>query len=347
MKIAYVGHTAHNKTLSNEFFTNILKDIGEVRYFSYSPDHDGDGAIDVLTAQILDGQYDKVIFWQTEEVAKSVVPALDQRRVILVPMWDGAVTRDGNFWHQFQGLRFISFSRKLHETLLICGLRSSYFQYFSEPAPELDQNIAAGERTAFFWERRPSEALNLSVVYEQCSLLQVEKLYLHAVPDFTQDMAQQRLRILQLNGESIPIFVSGWMEDKSEKEALVSGKTFYFAPRSIEGIGMGVVEALARGQIVVSPDNSTMNEYIGHLSSGILYEPKRPFDIPRLTKSEIKKLSEGAYAHARFGYERWLKDIERLKSMIRSDQRRWLATDYGAHFSNQVAKRAHDRLRSG
>ena len=65
--------------------------------------------------------------------------------------------------------------------------------------------------------------------------------------------------------ESIP----DWLP-REAFEAAVREANIVVAPRAREGVGMVMLEAMARGCAVIGLDAPTMNEYITHGSNGIL-----------------------------------------------------------------------------
>lgn len=344
MKICFVGHDFHRKSRSHTFFINILLSLGQVTEFYYSPDDQHGPSEKDLAEQILAHSYDRLVFWQTEGIAAELLPWLP-KDIVLVPMWDAAMMRPASFWKQFHAHTFVSFSRQLHELLQRTGLKSFYFQYFAEPVAESHRASEADELGGFFWERRPREALNAELVCTQAIALGVTNLHVHAAPDFKRDRSFQLSRLKALAHGKIRLSISEWFDNRVELDSVVRSRLFYFAPRQHEGIGISFIEALSRGQIVVAPDLSTMNEYVGHMASGILYEPSDPYTLPRLSNRALKIISDGAYARCRFGYEDWVKDIERLSSVVAADGRRWVGTDYSSHFGTVIRRAAHLRAR--
>ncbi|BAK65694.1 hypothetical protein SLG_10190 [Sphingobium sp. SYK-6] len=340
MRICFVGHAFHKLSRSHIFFLDILKALGSVEEYYHSPDDPRDPADDIVAA-IAAKRFDRYIFWQTEYIASELLCATEFGRMILIPMFDAASHYDETWWQRFQMHRFIAFSRAMHETLQCAGLDSSYFQYFPEPAAE--PITFAEPEGAFFWERRPMERTNASQVRAQCRALGLTKLHVHAAPDRPHHRIAQSARLAQMKDGAVPVSVSGWFDDRAALDACASTFRFYFAPRTQEGIGATFLEAMARGQIVLAPDAPTMNEYIGHLSSGILYDPDAPLSLPILSKSDLDRISTGAFQRVRLGHERWLKDRERLNSIILDDRRRWSYSDSAASFGNLLRREAHER----
>lgn len=344
MRICFIGHKFHQLSRSHIFFLEVLRKIGSVEEYYHSPDDPEERHLDDIMALITANMFDRYVFWQTEYIASELLGKIDVGRIILVPMLDAAHYRSEAWWQRFQMHRFVSFSRTLHETLQRAGLDSAYFQYFPPPAEE---RIAFPEPDgAFFWERRPMEQLNAGQVHGQCSALGLNKLHIHAAPDRRRDKVSQFARLKQLQSGGITVSISNWFDDRSDLDSCAGAYQFYFAPRLQEGIGTSFLEAMARGQIVIAPDAPTMNEYVGHLSSGILYNQASPNDLPALSKSDIQRIGNGAFERTRLGHARWIKDLDRLNSIIVDDGRRWSYTDFAASYRNLLRREAHKKLHS-
>ena len=70
-----------------------------------------------------------------------------------------------------------------------------------------------------------------------------------------------------------------------------------------EGIGQAFLEAMARGQCVVAADNGTMNEYVQHGVTGLLYNWRKPAAIDF---NNVSTISKQAYNSCSVGYQNWL-----------------------------------------
>lgn len=342
MKFCYVGHKFHKKTRSNLFFLDLLKSLGEVEEFYSSPDEPG-SSDDALIGELSKSDFDCYVFWQTEYVAEKLL-ALGLGRFVIAPMYDGAAGRPSEFWRQFADAQFISFSRVHHEELQRCGCRTAYFQFFPEPGPSPLYDFS-GPLSAFFWERRPSHEPTLQRVVRLCSQLGIGSLHLHAAADLGQALGQRLRRPETFVMDDVQVTTSSWFEDRSELDRIVEGAHFYFAPRALEGIGMSFLEAMARGQIVVAPDRPTMNEYVRHRTTGVLYEFSDADIDCKLTVEMMSGISRAAMRKTATGYAQWLLDQDRLISLILDDGRRWSTRDASSHFRNQIRRRAAQRAR--
>ena len=341
MKICFVGHKFHERTRSSDFIQSILRELGELTVLNSSPDEDR-MSDDSIVLEYLENKYDLWVFHQTEYIAARLIP-LGLRNAVIAPMYDGAWSRPDDFFRQFVNCRFLSYSRALHTRLQRLDQRSAFFEYWPAPAPKVERSTEREDWSAFFWERRPLLMPNARSVAQQCRALDIERLHIHAVPDFPEEAvsAHGYRQRNALNGVSIT--TSTWFDSADAFRETSGTPLFHFAPRLYEGIGMTMLEAMARGQIVIAPDRPTANEYIGHLSSGILYDPERPLDLPELAPGDVAEMSAAARQRVVRGHETWLADRERLVSFLTEDGRRWPNTDAGAHFGLTIRRAARAR----
>ena len=342
MRFCYVGHKFHKKTRSNSFFLDFLKSLGTVEEYYSSPDEPG-SADDAMIGQLAASDFDCYVFWQTEYIAEKLIP-LGLGRFVIAPMYDGAAGRPAEFWRQFADAQFISFSRVHHEELQRCGCRTAYFQYFPEPDTSRSYDFAE-PLSAFFWERRPGHEPTLRRVVKLCHEVGIASLHLHAAPDLEQGLGQRLDRPETFVMNDVRVTTSTWFDDRSELDMLAERAQFFFAPRALEGIGLSFLEAMARGQIVIAPDNPTMNEYIRHRTSGLLYDFS-DVDIDwRLTPESMHAMSRAALRKITIGYAQWKLDHDRLESIVMNDGRRWSTKDASSHFQNDIRRRASKRAR--
>ncbi|WP_420393488.1 glycosyltransferase [Acuticoccus sp.] len=343
MRIAFVGHAFHRRTRSSGFFLDILRRLGTVTELVSSPDAIG-LADDPIVAHYFEASYDLWVFYQTEYVAARLIPHR-LRNAVLVPMEDGVHALPDDHLRQFVGCRFVTFCRALHERLQRLDQRSFAFQYWPEPAPPIERTFDRGSWSAFFWERRPRDVPNLASVLAQCRALGIGRLHVHAAPDVAADGPAAgyagRNRVA-----GVELTTSTWFEDRARYDELAGAPQFVFAPRLREGIGLPILEAMARGQVVLAPDLPTANEVVGHLASGILYDPARPAALPELTAERTAELAVAARRKAAFGRREWEEDVARLTSVLLDDGRRWPDGDVAAHLGVRLRRAARGR-RSG
>ena len=83
----------------------------------------------------------------------------------------------------------------------------------------------------------------------------------------------------------------------------------FIAPRKFEGVGVSFLEAMARGIVVIAPDNPTMNEYIEHNKNGYLYDWKDPKAI---SLENLPQLRGSLRVQALEKYQLWKKSKSKL-----------------------------------
>ena len=220
-------------------------------------------------------------------------------RVVLVPMYD-ACPKTLEEWEPYRGFRILSFSRTLgtdlkawgHDVLTVC-----YWQ----PIPEQLAQPVSGLR-GFFWPRQK----NLTWPHI-CPLLgesRWDSFHLHVTsPEGAESLPNDEERVkFQLEQTS-------WFDQASDYKVAVSRANVYFVPRRYEGIGQAVLEAMAMGLCVVSPDNPTMNEYIAHGLTGLLYDPDSPHPLDFSRVAEIGRQAREAAIQGRASWEASLPAI--------------------------------------
>ena len=274
-KIAYVDHSYHKKTLSTDFLPAILRKHGhEVVYFW---DDSWDGGISVEWDSVSD--YDVVIMFQAycpidgryfRELHPNVIfiPMLDQFGI-----WQGPLFNLTPFWESFQGSKVLNFSNALHAMTTGFGIKSYFVRYY-QPIKNFISEDSRGLR-GFFWLRRESE-LPWRLVRSLISNTEFESFHIHLAhdPGSPTPCLPTPEDVIRFN-----ITTSTWFESKSELEVILDRANVYFAPRMEEGIGQSFLEAFARGQCVVAPNEGTMNEYIISGLNGLLYDWRNPTPI--------------------------------------------------------------------
>ena len=77
----------------------------------------------------------------------------------------------------------------------------------------------------------------------------------------------------------------------------------FVAPRRLEGIGLGFLEAMSMGKCVVANDAPTMNEYMANGENGVLGDIGD--DQLRLYEEDVVSIGEEAYRSCVEGRRRW------------------------------------------
>ena len=307
--VCYIGHGYHNKTQSTNFFVELLRsEFGSVDVY------DDDTYLGVKfdsLEEIVEKNYELIVVFQSEVVAKELADRNGGGRVIFVPMYDGCRNLPEEYWRSFadkENVHVISFSSTLHYQLKQWGVKSSRYQYF--PKVENKEIQFGGEKNAFFWCRTDNPSIE--TIRKLVGDNKLDRIHFHLANDPNHQVLEHEVRRL-FSGFNVT--TSTWFENASDYQELLNNTSIYFAPRSFEGIGMSFLEALGHGCCVVAPNNPTMNEYIVHGVNGFLYDENQACQIDL---DEIDSICFQASKTAQNGRREWEKDSEsRLISVIR------------------------------
>jgi hypothetical protein len=278
-RIAYLDHSFHRTTRSNEFLPQLLERGGHAidRFW----DDTWRGGASVAWRDV--ASHDVVIMFQSFCLPDAPYFRSAHPNVIYIPMldqfglWQGPVHNLTAFWEPFQGSKVLNFSNALHLLTSGFGIASHFARYY-QPAGAAPSAPASGLH-GFFWLRREQQ-LPWAIVRRLIEGTTFDSFHIHLATDpgtppaqlpSADDIARYR------------ITTSTWFENRAEFEALMARANVYFAPRAEEGIGQSFLEAMGRGQCVVAPNHGTMNEYILPGVNGLLYDVghPRPLDFSR------------------------------------------------------------------
>lgn len=329
-KIAYVDHSFHRKTLSTAFLPQILKEYGHSIDFFWDELWNGGAPINWNLVE----KYDAVIMFQAfcpigkqyyRELHPNVtfIPMLDQFGI-----WKGPLFNLTTFWEPFQGSKILSFSQAVHAIAIGAGIYSRCLRYY-QPITEGASPDRKGLH-GFFWIRRSNE-LPWETVRELIGEQKFDSLHLHLAND-PGSPAPSLPTVKEIDYHNIT--TSTWYENKAEFLTVLERANVFFASRMEEGIGQSFLEAMARGQCVVAPNNGTMNEYILSGVNGLLYDPFRPQPLDLSSVNELGKTAKQSVA---IGYEQWCKDITNIVDYILTPSESFYIGKYHHHFDYDKA----------
>jgi glycosyltransferase involved in cell wall biosynthesis len=286
-KLVYVGHSYHAKTKSTVFLIDLLKehfDVTEIQDESWL----GKAFPDL---SFVNETYAGVVFFQNLPPVETF-RKIKNGNLIAFPMYDAYGGFDEEFWKQYRSMKFINFSKTLHEKLNSWGFSTMHIRYFPPPQP-FTKN---GNKKAFFWQRK--SIININTVERLLGKAKI-KLHIHRAIDPLQEFVKPS----GVQEKKYGISYSEWHRDRSTALSNVQKCGIYIAPRDYEGIGLSFLEAMAMGKAVIAPNNPTMNEYITHNENGYLYSMGNvsPIDL-----TQIKRIRDNAYSYMKKGYKEWL-----------------------------------------
>lgn len=297
-----IDHIFHQRTRSSDFFFDILRldfDI-DVRYI----DPEGTVSMDIFK-----GEHEYCLIWQLDFVAVDFI--LENKKVIVVPMYDGSGSLPSAHWTLLKQASFINFSLDLHLRAVANGCRSLLVKYFPDPS----HFHACGDfqqKRLFFWERLPQSAVNAGFVAKVLGE-QLDFAHIHSPTDHFDQAAN----VIAEPSFACNVKRSEWFENRDDYDAAVDGCNIYFAPRPAEGIGLAMLEAMARGMLIIAYDLPTHNEYICNWQNGILVN----HSITRVPLDEFPVFASRIGACAREtvikGHAAWRKSQQNIIDFIR------------------------------
>ncbi|TWB67816.1 glycosyl transferase family 1 [Nitrospirillum amazonense] len=299
-KILFVDHIFHRKTISSQFFLDLLRTRYEVEVLFVDP---AEGLPPDFTAP---ADVQVAVLWQMDYLAPLFLAA--GLPTVVVPMYDGSGQMPRTHWGISGEARFISFSFNLHESIRRAGCNSLLVKYFPEIPNEFVSDFS--EMRGFLWQRAPQTGIHWRTINHMIGH-QLASLHIHDAPDglFIDQSAHSFI-----GGVHYPVTVSTWFENKADLLAAMHRCNVFIAPRPSEGIGMAFLEAMARGCCVIAHDLPTHNEYILNWVNGILFNKDNagPFSI-----SNAAEIGRSARETAVEGRRVWLeRDCGRILDFI-------------------------------
>ncbi|MBN2301153.1 MAG: glycosyltransferase [Lentisphaerae bacterium] len=190
------------------------------------------------------------------------------KNLIWIPMWDGVRQRPNSWWRGFpSSLRIVAFSRGIAERCEHAGFEYIRLQYFNNPDELAPADFSSG-RVLFYWNRRG--LLSKRFLRKFCDVVNVDEVILHDVPDPGYEDA--RLGAAHILPRSRKLTYCDGFLPAGDYRAIRDRANLFIAPRLYEGVGVALLEALARGAAVFGPDEATMNEYIVNGENGYLFD---------------------------------------------------------------------------
>jgi glycosyltransferase involved in cell wall biosynthesis len=260
--VLYIDHSFHQKTTSTQFMLEAFQKVADVDEY-WDDSWQGGERFDPR-------KYDKpepdlVVLFQTEPT-----PELFRYwrcPIAAIPMLDSPYSWTADLCLKATRSTVIAFGKKQAAMYRRKGMRVIPLTYACDPP--MQKAPHEGGLRGFFWERGPVRWEHVKSLIGDSPL---EALLVKQAPD--PDYKPSKISAADIEKYRIQ-FVEPW-GSKEDYWKLLSTCDVYFAPRPTEGIGMGYLEAMAMGLVVVAPDGPTMNEYIENGKNGIIFELKQP-----------------------------------------------------------------------
>ena len=265
-RVLFIDCESHKATGSSNFFAELLRRRFDVDHVFVRNKYSPK-----MPKRARVAEYDCVVCWQ---VAPTNMRALSYGKpLVYVPMYDGETGNIAKWMRShLQGVRTISFCRAESAILKKAGLDPLDVAYY----PPVGERIEGDPKKVFFWERDGIRADDVRRMFPQGSGFEV--VVRNAAAKEGEDARRSYLKAMSKCG----VFV---------------------APRRLEGIGLGFLEAMAMGKCVVANDAPTMNEYIANGKNGILVDIDN--GEPRLCEEDVVSIREEGYRSCIEGRRRW------------------------------------------
>jgi len=269
-KVLYVGHSFHQKTLSTQFFIDILEKNFEVEFLWTLPN---DVSKAIKDNHVEDSDYFAIIFFQTIPLVEEL-NRFKINNIILIPMYDNDIFMSYAHWSKYYQYKFINFSKSLYNKLSFLGIENNLYLQYS-PKFESCPNVVENKTKVkiFFWQRDAD--LNWELIKKIINPDQIDAVHMHRI----ESDARRDLWFKQPKYEDIKKYnmtFSSWFDSKDELIEKLKDCDVFIAPRFYEGIGQAFIEAMGYGKCVIASDSPTMNEYITHNVNGLLFNPRLP-----------------------------------------------------------------------
>lgn len=295
-KLLLISHIFHQKTKSIGFLIDLFAKTYEITSCYVDPDdRRGSEAFNPF----LEADFDLVVCIQVVP-PRDILRRLTRLRMVFFPMFDHSGSWGIESWFSLRNVRIISFSSHLTRRLQRWGFDARGTQFFPNP---VEMPPWGDPEKAFFWSR--IQKINIGSVAELLRASSVHSIHIHR----SMDPGQVFLPPSDAVRERFTITESEWFSTRDGLNQVMMDCGIYIAPRLKEGIGMSFLEAMAMGRCVIAPDLPTMNEYIVHGETGLLYDPSQagPLSLP-----DIRPIQERTLRYITEGRIRWERDRDDL-----------------------------------
>lgn len=296
-RAAYIDLAFKKVTRSNDFVKNVLSKQYELTELWVEDNDKPNRIIDYLNCSV----FDTLFFFQWLPPAK-YLKKLKCKKLVWFPMYDTEANKSYLSYVPYLNtkIKVVSFSKQLFEIMKKAGLQCYYYQFYLYPK----KNKGVFDKlNIFFWMRTAD--VSWQTVKTLIGRNKIHRIIIKSTPDPNQKIVLPTKKEMDIYHIKI---VSKWLNKQNYKNLLNSCNIF-IAPRKFEGIGMSFIEALANGMCVIAPNNPTMNEYITHEKSGLLYNLDKPKE---LNLKHLRYICKNTIRSSIEGYRQWNKIKNRI-----------------------------------
>jgi hypothetical protein len=289
LKVLFVDHAFHKRTSSSQFLLRIVEQSNDVNLSLFDPEKVSESLEEIRRVDWTD--YDLVLIFQLDVLA--LFPLAAGIPTVIIPMYDCSGGRPKSHWALLREANAINFSHQLNAITSMFLRENLALQFFPDHAG-VPQVSDFTELRVMFWERTPAE-LPVATAYKLIGN-QAASWRLHLAPDQGNPSVTSK-------PPSGRLVISTWFADRSAFLDRLDEANVFICPRLREGIGMVMLEAMARGMCVIATHMPVHSEYIDDGISGLLFDPYAPV---RLDLSQAASMGTAARDRVQQGYREWL-----------------------------------------
>ncbi|MEI6218476.1 MAG: glycosyltransferase, partial [bacterium] len=208
-----------------------------------------------------------VCFLQGEPPVKD--PNWRHRPLVWIPMWDHSATwhTDPAWWQALPAAwRIVALSKSVDDLAQKAGGRAVFSARFHRDPNTMDEVDWVGPSTLYYWNR--VGLAGPKFLHRLCQTLEIECLLFR--PNMDPGIPTARAYDLPAKLGAARVEQVPFHANKTDYLAQVNRANFLLAPRPLEGIGVVMLDALARGCGVLAANCSTASEYIRSGETGML-----------------------------------------------------------------------------
>lgn len=322
-KIAYIGHSFHQKTKSTKFFIDILLNYYNVDFYWTLPlKYKSDFEMFELDKK----EYRALLFFQILPTVEELETCLC-KNIVLIPMFDNDLKMSTKDWSVYYRYKFINFSKTLyHKIEFLKFPQNLYLQYAPKPIDNYDnKDFTSKKPKLFFWQR--SSHINWNFIKKIVDFNQIDSIHLHRIEtDFGKDQWFEMPSDNDMKNYNITL--SSWFESKEELIKVMNECDIFIAPRLFEGIGQTFLEAMSLGKCVISANFPTMNEYITHNQNGILFDYLHP---KKINLSNWKEIGKNAKDSIKIINQNWEDKKYSIIDFINNQSSNFISINYNEY----------------
>ena len=236
-------------------------------------------------------------------------------------MWDHVATfyQEPQWWQALpRSWRIVSFCDAV--TQLAQSEQRAVFpvRYWREPG-EVEPTSWNSSRVLFYWNRLG--LVGPGFLERLCRALRIDRLIFRSEMD--PNIRIERYYRLPARLGNTVVEELPFIKNKAEYLSRLNAANFLLAPRPMEGVGLILVDALARGCAVLAVDLPTANEYIQTAENGYLFSPfaasKWPYTRKRILKRRNSARMVSAATWWSQGRDYFMSEQQDWKTLGRTD----------------------------